>query len=52
MLMPGDSFFVPCLDTDRIMLEVTALAEAMEIRVRMRAEIKDGFYGLRVWRLP
>jgi hypothetical protein len=50
-MMPGDSFFVPCLDTDRVRSEVQEFAQAVECRVRFNEEVHDGFYGLRVWRL-
>lgn len=49
LMMPGDSFFVPCLNTDRIKSEVAFLARKMRVRVRMENEITDGLYGVRVW---
>lgn len=51
LMVPGDSFFVPCLDTDYVQSEVRELAAAVGCRVQFREELSDGFYGLRVWRL-
>lgn len=50
LLQPGDSFFVPCLDTEAVSAEVRDLAKQMRMRIIIRKEITDGFYGIRVWR--
>lgn len=50
-MIPGDSFFVPVYDLDIVIKEVTALAEALSVRIKIKAGIEHGFYGIRVWRV-
>jgi len=48
---PGDSFFVPCLDTERVLQEANLLAKFCFKQIGYRYEIKDGLYGVRIWLL-
>lgn len=47
----GQSFFVPCIDSDEAKRAVRAVTKRLEIKVLMKVVVEDGVKGLRVWRL-
>jgi hypothetical protein len=47
----GDSFFIPTLKSSEMMYAVDTQSKAAGIRVRAFATLKDGCFGVRVWRI-
>jgi hypothetical protein len=47
----GSSFFIPCLDTEAAVKEVTRVAKRLNYTVKTQVLISEGIHGLRVWRL-
>jgi len=50
-LLVGDSFFVPCLDTDKVRREIMRAAEEVGIKVSVRLAVEGELQGLRAWRV-
>ena len=50
-LAPGDSFFVPCLDTDKTRREILRTADRVGVKVSVRLVVEGGLQGLRTWRV-
>lgn len=50
-LAPGDSFFVPCLDTDKTRKDILRAAAAVGIKVSVRLVVEGELQGLRTWRV-
>jgi hypothetical protein len=47
----GDSFFIPTLKTANMIYVVDTRAKAAKVKVRAYATTKDGYLGVRVWRV-
>jgi hypothetical protein len=47
----GASVFIPCLDTDAALAEVTMVTKRLRYKIRTRVAVDKGVYGLRVWRI-
>lgn len=47
----GDSFFIPTLRPAELHYVINTRAKAAGIRVRSFTTLKDGYLGVRVWRL-
>jgi len=47
----GDSFFIPTLKTANMIYVVDTPAKAAKVKVRAYATTKDGYLGVRVWRV-
>ena len=47
----GDSFFIPTLHTANMLYVVDTRAKVAKIRVKAFATTKDGYLGVRVWRV-
>ena len=47
----GDSFFIPTLQPANMLYVVDTRAKVAGIRVRAFITVKDGYLGVRVWRL-
>lgn len=50
-MVVGDSFFVPCIDTDEITTEAHKLAKAYNFKIKLEKVIYGQLFGLRVWRI-
>jgi len=47
----GSSFFIPCIDDSSVKNKLATLAAAQEIKIKTRARIENGLWGVRVWRV-
>jgi hypothetical protein len=47
----GASFFIPCLDTEAALAEVTTVTKRLGYRIKTQVNVDKGIYGLRVWRI-
>lgn len=47
----GDSFFVPTLSPAKMNYIIDTAAKKAKIRVRIYTASKDGYLGVRVWRI-
>jgi hypothetical protein len=47
----GTSFFLPCIDHDRMTRAVIQRADNRGFRVKIIAHIENGMWGIRVWRI-
>ena len=47
----GASFFIPCLDTEAALAEVITVTRRLNYKIKSKAVVSDGIYGLRVWRI-
>lgn len=47
----GDSFFIPTLHTANMLYVVDTRAKVAKVRVKAYATTKDGYLGVRVWRV-
>jgi hypothetical protein len=47
----GASFFIPCLDTEAALTEVTTVTKRLGYRIKTQVNVDKGIYGLRVWRI-
>jgi hypothetical protein len=50
-MKPGDSFFVPTLRPLEMVYIVDSRAKAAKVKVKAYASSKDGYIGVRVWRI-
>jgi hypothetical protein len=50
-MVVGDSFFVPCIDTNEISTEAHKLAKAHNCKIKLEKVIYEQLFGLRVWRI-
>lgn len=49
--MVGDSFFVPCIDTQEVSIEAHKLARQHTFKLRVEKVVYNGLYGIRIWRI-
>jgi len=47
----GASFFIPCLDTEATLAEVTKVTRRLGYKIKSQASVNKGIYGLRIWRI-
>lgn len=47
----GDSFFIPTLRTAETMYILDTRAKEARVKVKMFATTKEGYLGVRVWRI-
>jgi hypothetical protein len=47
----GESFFIPTLKPAQLMYVIDTRAKAAGVKVRSFTTSKDGYLGLRVWRI-
>lgn len=47
----GDSFFVPCLDTQAVVTTLSAMGRQYGYKVMVRVRVENYVKGVRVWRL-
>ena len=47
----GTSFFLPCIDHDRMTAGIVKRATSRGFRVKIIAHIENGMWGIRVWRI-
>lgn len=50
-MVPGDSFFVPCIKCPPLISGVQRLAKLYNIKVQVRVRFENYIKGIRVWRL-
>jgi hypothetical protein len=50
-LIPGSSFFVPCIDTARLIAQIVTTAQTKGFKVVTRTRAENGRWGIRVWRI-
>jgi hypothetical protein len=50
-LIPGSSFFVPCIDTARMTKQITEAVQTLGFKVVTRTRAENGRWGVRVWRI-
>ena len=50
-MVVGDSFFVPCIDTNEISTEAHKLAKEYNFKIKLEKVIYGQLFGLRVWRI-
>ena len=47
----GSSFFLPCINHDRMIWAITQRAQSRGFKVKTLAHIENGMWGIRVWRI-
>lgn len=47
----GQSFFVPCIDSDEAKRSVRAVTKRLGVKVLIKVVVEDGVKGLRVWKV-
>ncbi len=47
----GTSFFLPCIDHDRMTVGIVKRATSRGFRVKIIARVENGMWGIRVWRI-
>lgn len=47
----GSSFFIPCLDTDAALAQVTRTTKRLGFTIKTQVVVEKGLGGLRVWRI-
>ena len=47
----GDSFFIPTLRLSNMIYVLDTRAKSAGIRVKVYATVKDGYLGVRAWRV-
>jgi hypothetical protein len=47
----GASFFIPCLDTEVALAEITTVTKRLGYKIKTQVSVDEGIYGLRVWRI-
>ena len=47
----GTSFFLPCIDHDRMAAGIVKRATNRGFRVKIIARVENGMWGIRVWRI-
>jgi hypothetical protein len=47
----GTSFFLPCIDHDRMTAGIVKRATSRGFRVKIIARVENGMWGIRVWRI-
>jgi hypothetical protein len=47
----GDSFFVPTLKPAEMVYKLDTCAKKVKVKVKIYPSTKDGFLGVRVWRV-
>ena len=47
----GTSFFLPCIDHDRMTAGIVKRATNRGFRVKIIARVENGMWGIRVWRI-
>ena len=47
----GTSFFLPCIDHDRMTAGIVKRATNRGFRVKIIAHVENGMWGIRVWRI-
>jgi|TARA_R110000868_G_scaffold200683_4_gene448242 hypothetical protein len=47
----GDSFFIPTLKTSPLLYAIECGAKRAEIKVKAYVTTKDGYLGVRAWRI-
>lgn len=50
-LLPGYSFFVPCINTAEARTTLERVAKRLSLTLVTKLVIQDGVKGLRVWRV-
>jgi len=50
-LKVSESFFLPCLNTDKAKKDVAKLAKDYGFKVSVRVRSERNLYGIRVWRI-
>lgn len=50
LLTPGSTMFIPAVKTTELAREVRKVATTKGIRLRHKACVYNGFYGVRFWR--
>ena len=48
----GSTFWVPCLDPDDVIFQITKKCREMGMEVKAVKSIENGFMGVRAWRMP
>ena len=51
-LTPGASIFIPCIDRRRVERYIYKEAARVKVPVVCKGVIRNGAYGLRIWRIP
>lgn len=46
-----DCVFVPCLNTDATRDQVLLLANKLQIKLKIKAAVNEGYLGILVWRV-
>jgi len=46
----GASFFIPCINTDKAIRQITKIVGTMEAQIRYTVRAEGGKWGVRVWR--
>lgn len=49
--MVGDSFFVPCVDTQEVSIEAHKLARQHAFKLRIEKVVYEQLFGVRIWRI-
>lgn len=47
----GSSFFVPCINAQAVMGHVIPSAASFGMKIKARARVENGMWGVRVWRV-
>lgn len=47
----GASFFVPCIDTEKAVVQLKKIATAKGFRIECRVQIENRKMGVRCWRM-
>lgn len=47
----GASFFIPCLDIEATLAEVTTVTKRLGYKIKSQPTVDRGIYGLRIWRI-
>ena len=47
----GTSFFLPCINHDRMTAGIVKRATSRGFRVKIIARVENGMWGIRVWRI-
>ena len=48
---PGSSVFIPCIDTASVVKQVKASAKHCPFKVHVAVGVRDGRYGVGIWRV-
>ena len=50
-LAVGDSFFVPCIDTQEVSDEAHKIAKQYKFKLRIEKVVYEQLFGVRIWRI-